>query len=159
MLPLLAGPIPFLAVRVRGAQFLFLLDLSTQFIPAVVIVLPCSFDVPPTGPAGHPDSRLIHRQPRHVTPFVTWMDQGFSSTRSHDSEEAAMIEAHRAAGYQGTCVCDGGTGIMTSSIFCFILTWNEFLFALILSRRGRGDPCPSVWSNWFRTELRRPVGS
>ena len=26
-------------------------------------------------------------------------------------------------------------GILTSSIFCFILTWNEFLFSLILTRR------------------------
>lgn len=49
-------------------------------------------------------------------------------------------------------------GIITAAIFCFILTWNEFLFALILTRTNvvplsvgitlfrleRGDPWEQI---------------
>ncbi len=27
-------------------------------------------------------------------------------------------------------------GVMVAAVFCFVLTWNEFLFALILTRDG-----------------------
>ena len=71
-----------------------------------------------------------------VTPFVIWMIKGFIDAIPTDSEEAAMIDgASRLRVIKDIVMPMAAPGIMTSSIFCFILTWNEFLFALILSRR------------------------
>jgi multiple sugar transport system permease protein len=125
----------FSRFRVKGRKFLFFLILSTQFIPAVVIVLPFflmfrQLDMLDTRLA------LIIVNLAIVTPFVIWMIKGFIDAIPTDSEEAAMIDgASRLRVIKDIVLPMAAPGIMTSSIFCFILTWNEFLFALILSRR------------------------
>ena len=125
----------FSRFRVRGRKFLFFLILSTQFIPAVVIVLPFflmfrTLDLLDTRIA------LIVVNLAIVTPFVIWMIKGFIDAIPTDSEEAAMIDgASRLRVIRDIVLPMAAPGILTSSIFCFILTWNEFLFALILTRR------------------------
>ena len=125
----------FSRFRMRGRKFLFFLILSTQFIPAVVIVLPFflmfrSLDLLDTRVA------LIVVNLAIVTPFVIWMIKGFIDAIPRDSEEAAMIDGASRLRVIGDIVLPmAAPGILTSAIFCFILTWNEFLFALILTRR------------------------
>lgn len=125
----------FSRFRVRGRKFLFFLILSTQFIPAVVIVLPFFLMFRSLGML---DTRvaLIVVNLAIVTPFVIWMIKGFIDAIPTDSEEAAMIDgASRLRVIRDIVLPMAAPGILTSSIFCFILTWNEFLFALILTRR------------------------
>jgi multiple sugar transport system permease protein len=125
----------FSRFRVKGRKFLFFLILSTQFIPAVVIVLPFFVMFRQLGLL---DTRiaLIIVNLAIVTPFVIWMIKGFIDAIPQDSEEAAMIDgASRLRVIKDIVLPMAAPGILTSSIFCFILTWNEFLFALILSRR------------------------
>lgn len=125
----------FSRFRMRGRKILFFLILSTQFIPAVVIVLPFflmfrSLSLLDTRLA------LIIVNLAIVTPFVIWMIKGFIDAIPTDSEEAAMIDgASRLRVIRDIVLPMAAPGILTSSIFCFILTWNEFLFALILTRR------------------------
>ena len=125
----------FSRFRMRGRKFLFFLVLSTQFIPAVVIVLPFFLMFRSLGLL---DTRiaLIIVNLAIVTPFVIWMIKGFIDAIPMDSEEAAMIDgASRLRVIRDIVLPMAAPGILTSSIFCFILTWNEFLFALILTRR------------------------
>ncbi|MFD0915220.1 carbohydrate ABC transporter permease [Pseudahrensia aquimaris] len=121
--------------RMRGRKFLFFLVLSTQFIPAIVIVLPFFLMFRTLGLL---DTRiaLIIVNLAIVTPFVIWMIKGFIDAIPLDSEEAAMIDgASRLRVIKDIVAPMAAPGILTSSIFCFILTWNEFLFSLILTRR------------------------
>ena len=120
--------------RMRGRKFLFFLVLSTQFVPAVVIVLPFFLMFRSIGLL---DTRLglILVNLAIVTPFVIWMIKGFIDAIPTDSEEAAMIDgASRLRVLRDIVVPMAAPGILTAAIFCFILTWNEFLFALILTR-------------------------
>lgn len=125
----------FSRFRVQGRKTLFFLILSTQFIPAVVIVLPFflmfrQLDLLDTRTA------LIIVNLAIVTPFMIWMIKGFIDAIPTDSEEAAMIDgASRLRVIKDIVIPVAAPGVMTSAIFCFILTWNEFLFALILTRR------------------------
>ena len=125
----------FSRFRVRGRKFLFFLILSTQFIPAVVIVLPFFLMFRSLGLL---DTRiaLIIVNLAIVTPFVIWMIKGFIDAIPTDSDEAAMIDgASRLRVIRDIVLPMAAPGILTSAIFCFILTWNEFLFSLILTRR------------------------
>ncbi len=125
----------FSRFRMKGRKFLFFLVLSTQFIPAVVIVLPFFLMFRKLGLL---DTRiaLIVVNLAIVTPFVIWMIKGFIDAIPTDSEEAAMIDgASRLRVIKDIVLPMAAPGILTSSIFCFILTWNEFLFSLILTRR------------------------
>ena len=140
----------FSRFRVRGRKFLFFLILSTQFIPAVVIVLPFFLMFRSLGLL---DTRiaLIIVNVAIVTPFVIWMIKGFIDAIPTDSEEAAMIDgASRLRVIRDIVLPMAAPGILTSAIFCFILTWNEFLFSLILTRRDATTLPVGLVS--FRTE-------
>jgi multiple sugar transport system permease protein len=108
--------------------------LATQFIPAVVVVLPFYLLFRDLGLI---DTRiaLVLVNLSIVTPFATWMIKGFIDGIPIDSEEAAMVDgATRLRAMIDVVVPMILPGVIVAAVFAFILTWNEFLFALILTR-------------------------
>lgn len=108
--------------------------LLTQFIPAVVIVLPFYLMF---RSAGLLDTylALIIVDLAIVLPYAVWTIKGFIDAVPVEAEEAALIDgATRARMIRDIVVPMARPGILTAAIFCFIITWNEFLFALILTR-------------------------
>ena len=70
-----------------------------------------------------------------VTPFAVWMLKGFLDAVPTESEEAALVDgATRLRVIIDIVVPMVWPGVLVTAVFCFILTWNEFLFALILTR-------------------------
>ncbi len=115
---------------------LFFLILSTQFVPAVVIILPFYLMFRDLGLL---DTRtgLIIVNLAIVTPFAVWMLKGFFDAVPLECDEAALIDgASRLDIIRLVIVPMAWPGIIVSSVFCFILAWNEFIFALILSREN-----------------------
>lgn len=124
----------FSRFQLVARKFLFFIILATQFIPAVVVVLPFFVMFRSLGLL---DTRLalIIVNLAVVTPFVTWMIKGFIDAIPPDSEEAAMVDgASRLRVIFDIVLPMARPGIITAAVLCFILTWNEFLFALILTR-------------------------
>jgi multiple sugar transport system permease protein len=115
---------------------LFFLILSTQFVPAVVIILPFYLMFRDLGLL---DTRtgLIIVNLSIVTPFAVWMLKGFFDEVPIECDEAALIDgASRLDIIRLVIVPMAWPGIIVSSVFCFILAWNEFIFALILAREN-----------------------
>lgn len=115
---------------------LFFLILSTQFIPAVVIVLPFYLLFRDLGLL---DTRtaLILVNLAIVTPYAVWMLKGFFDAVPIECDEAAMIDG--ASRWRIVWAIVGPValpGILVVGVFSFILAWNEFIFALILSREN-----------------------
>ena len=121
-----------LQFRLKRAMFQWI--LLTQFIPAVVIVLPFYIMF---RNAGLLDTyaALIIVDLAIVLPYAIWTIKGFIDAIPQETEEAALVDgATRAQLLWDIVVPMARPGILTAAIFCFILTWNEFLFALILTR-------------------------
>lgn len=115
---------------------LFFLVLATQFIPAVVIILPFYLMFRDLGLL---DTRLglIIVNLAIVTPFAIWMLKGFFDGVPIECDEAALIDgATRLDIIRRVIVPMAMPGIIVTSVFCFILAWNEFIFALILTREN-----------------------
>ncbi len=115
---------------------LFFLILATQFIPAVVVILPFYLMFRDLGLL---DTRtgLVIVNLAIVTPFAVWMLKGFFDAVPIECDEAALIDgASRLDIIRRVIVPMAWPGIIVSSVFCFILTWNEFIFALILGREN-----------------------
>ncbi|MCL4676105.1 MAG: ABC transporter permease subunit, partial [Pararhodobacter sp.] len=71
-----------------------------------------------------------------VLPYAIWTIKGFIDAIAIEAEEAAIVDgASRFRMIWDIVVPMAWPGIMTAAIFCFILTWNEFLFGYILSRQ------------------------
>ena len=124
----------FSRLQFRFKRALFQWILLTQFIPAVVIVLPFYIMF---RTAGLLDTyvALIIVDLAIVLPYAVWTIKGFIDAIPLETEEAALVDgATRFQLLRDVVVPMARPGIITAAIFCFILTWNEFLFALILTR-------------------------
>jgi ABC-type glycerol-3-phosphate transport system permease component len=65
-----------------------------------------------------------------VLPYSIWMMTGYLSSIPVELEEAAMIDGTTKMGAHFKITLPLATpGIVATIIYCFILAWNEFLFA------------------------------
>ena len=125
----------FSRFRLRGELTMLVLILATQFVPAVVIVLPFFVMFRDIGLL---DTRvgLIMVNLAIVMPFAIWMIKGFIDGIPIDTEEAALVDGStRLQVIRNIVLPLAAPGLITSGIFCFIIAWNEFLFALILTNK------------------------
>lgn len=114
---------------------LFLLVIASQFIPAAVVVLPYFLMFKAWGLL---DTRfaLVLVNLSIVLPYAVWMIKGFMDAVPMEIEESAMVDgASRGRIIWEIVVPAAWPGIITAAVFSFTLTWNEFLFALILGKQ------------------------
>ena len=123
----------FSRFRLKGERFMFVTILATQFVPAVVIVLPFFILFRDLGIL---DTRLalVLVNLSLIMPFAIWMIKGFIDSIPLDTEEAALVDgSSRVQVIINVVVPMVLPGVITAGIFCFILSWNEFLFAVIIT--------------------------
>ena len=123
----------FSRFRMKGERLMFVTILATQFVPAVVIVLPFFILFRDLGIL---DTRLalVLVNLSLVMPFAIWMIKGFIDGIPLDSEEAALVDgSSRFQVILNVTLPMALPGVITAGIFCFILAWNEFLFAVIIT--------------------------
>jgi multiple sugar transport system permease protein len=75
---------------------------------------------------------LILAYPTFLVPFVTWLLMGFFRSIPRELEEAALIDgAGRLQAMWRVVLPLAAPGLLAAALFCFTLSWNEFLYALI----------------------------
>ena len=68
-------------------------------------------------------------------PFVTWMLRGFFAAIPPELEESARVEGCSDIGaFFRVALPLVRPGIAVAGLFAFVFAWNEFLFALVLTR-------------------------
>lgn len=119
----------------RFKQSIFMLVIASQFIPAAVVVLPYFLMFKQLGMLDT-RSALVLVNLSIVLPYAVWMMKGFIDAVPIEIEESAMVDgASRARVLWEIVVPAALPGIITAAVFSFTLTWNEFLFALIISKQ------------------------
>lgn len=117
----------------RGNRIL-LLVLATQMFPGIVIVIPLFIVM---SRAGLIDTRLglIVVYLSFVLPVVTWILKGFFDAIPRDLEHAAAIDGATAwQTFRLVVLPMSLPPLFAAAVFAFIESWNEFLFAVILTR-------------------------
>ncbi|TSJ64454.1 carbohydrate ABC transporter permease [Starkeya sp. 3C] len=107
--------------------------LATQMLPPVAIVLP-AFALLRTVGLTNSLTGLIIVYAAVNLPFLIWILMGFFEGIPVDLEWAAQTDGATAWGAFWRIVLPVSLpGIAAAGVLGFILTWNEFLFALVLS--------------------------
>jgi multiple sugar transport system permease protein len=120
--------------KFRGSKPLFVYILTTQFVPPVVIVLPF-FAIFLRLHLIDSKISLIIVNLSIGLPYAIWLIKGFIDSLPVAIEEAAVIDGcSQLQVLRHVLLPLTAPGIITTSIFIFINSWNEFLFALILTR-------------------------
>jgi multiple sugar transport system permease protein len=109
---------------VGGAIFLaYLVPPSILFIPLSTVVYQYGlFDTP---------FALILTYPTILIPFSTWLLMGYFKTIPYELEECALMDgANRWQILVKIVLPLAVPGLISASIFCLTLCWNEFIYAL-----------------------------
>ena len=80
-----------------------------------------------------------------VLPFAVWTLRGFVLGIPKELEEAAMVDgSSRLGAFVRILLPLVAPGLVATSVFAFITTWNEYIFAsVLLSRPVEADASPS----------------
>ena len=74
---------------------------------------------------------LVLTYPTFLVPFCTWLLMGYFKSIPKEMEECAMIDgASRIRIFRKIILPLCLPGILSAGIFCFTLSWNEYIYAL-----------------------------
>nr|WP_263327060.1 carbohydrate ABC transporter permease [Neobacillus sp. Marseille-Q6967] len=122
--------------KIPGKQLIMFLILATQFIPLIVNVIPYFVMFRNWGLLDTTLALIIVNL-GHTIPYAIWLIKGFIDRIPQDMEEAATIDgANRLQVIWHVLLPLAKPGIITATVFCFVITWNEFMFALILTNQN-----------------------
>jgi multiple sugar transport system permease protein len=119
-----------------GGQPFSLSVLGTQMLPPVALVIPFyllaqRFSLLDKGWA----LALVYLS--FNLPFVVWILIGFFQGIPRELEEAALVDGNgRLGAFWRIIVPLSLPGMLAAGVFAFVLSWNEFLFALVLTGRN-----------------------
>jgi multiple sugar transport system permease protein len=126
----------------RTAAHLSLWILSTRMFPPIVTAVPLFLMMR--------DVRLLNTKASLVVvytafnlPFVVWMMRGFFNEIPRELEEAARVDGDTRMGALFRVVLPlVAPGLAATAVFCLIVSWNEFLFALVLTQTDAAMTLP-----------------
>ena len=116
--------------------------LSTRMFPPIVTAVPLFLLMS--------DVRLLDTMASLIIvytafnlPFVVWMMRGFFNEIPRDLEEAARVDGDSRLGALRRVILPLVTpGLAATAVFCLIISWNEFLFALTLTQTDSAMTLP-----------------
>ena len=107
--------------------------LTSQMLPPIILVLPL-FSVFISAGLLNTRTGLVLAHLTFNLPFLAWMLIAFFEGDVVPLEEAARVDgATRIQSFVRIAVPVAAPGILAAALLGFILSWNEFLFALVLS--------------------------
>lgn len=131
-----------------GDPALRLSMLSTQMLPPISLVIPI-FLIARMAHLWDSRAGLIVAYLSFNLPYTIWILIGFFQSIPEELEEAAMIDGcSRLEALWRVVVPVSLPGLLAAGIFNFILNWNEFLFALILTGRTTRTLPVAIASLW-----------
>lgn len=116
--------------------------LSTRMFPPIVTAVPLFLMMR--------DLRLLNTKASLIIvytafnlPFVVWMMRGFFLEVPREMEEAARVDGDSRIGALWRVVLPLVVpGLAATAVFCLIISWNEFLFALVLTQTDAAMTLP-----------------
>jgi multiple sugar transport system permease protein len=129
-------------LKYRLNKRLSLWILSTRMFPPIVTAVPLFLMMR--------DLRLLNTLTSLVIvytafnlPFVVWMMRGFFKEVPREMEEAALVDGDSRMGALVRVILPlVAPGLAATAVFCLIMSWNEFLFALVLTQTDAAMTLP-----------------
>jgi multiple sugar transport system permease protein len=117
-----------------GGENFALWVLSNRMLPPIVIVFPVFLLYVKLGWVDTYLGLIILYTAFNL-PYVIWMMRGYIQDVPLELEESALVDGCTRWGVFWKVVLPmARTGIFATAVFTFVFAWNEFLFALVLTR-------------------------
>ena len=117
----------------RGNDTYLFIILTTRMMPPIVVIIPIFLMFRITGLAGSYWGIMLLYTAFNI-PFSVWLVKSFFDELNPEIEDAARMDgATEGRVFFRFCIPQILAGLSATFVFGLILTWNEFLFALLLT--------------------------
>jgi multiple sugar transport system permease protein len=130
--------------RLRGGmhRYVGFSLLMVRLMPPIVIIIPIFLAAQQLGLLNTRLSLIVVYAAFNVT-IVVWMMESFFREIPVDLEEAAMVDGDsRLTAFRRIVLPLARPGLVATAIFAVIVTYNEFLFALVLTSTPDSETMP-----------------
>lgn len=131
-----------------GRKLFIVLVIGVQMIPGAGLIIPL-YVVLARYHQVNVLSGVIIVYVSAVLPFSVWTLRGFLMAIPKDLEEAAMVDGStRLGAFIRILLPLVAPGLVATSVFAFITSWNEYIFARILLN-DQSKQTVTVWLSYF----------
>jgi len=131
-----------------GRKLFVVLVIGIQMLPQAGLIIPL-YVVLARYHQTNALTGLIVTYMTFVLPFCVWTLRGFLIGIPKDLEEAAMVDGSTRLGvFMKILLPLMGPGLVATSVFAFITTWNEYIFARVLLN-DQSKQTVTVWLSYF----------
>jgi multiple sugar transport system permease protein len=117
----------------RGNDTYLFVILTTRMLPPIVVIIPIFLMFRLTGLAGTYWGIILLYTAFNI-PFSVWLVKSFFDELNPEIEDAARMDgAGEKRVFFAMCIPQILAGLAATFVFGMILTWNEFIFALLLT--------------------------
>jgi ABC-type glycerol-3-phosphate transport system permease component len=98
---------------------------------------------------------LILAHAAFAVPFCVWVLRGFFMTIPEELEEAAMVDGcSRLRAFAAVVLPLARPGLLAAAMFAFLLSWNEYFFALVFLQNNAQMTLPiGIQSTYFNLSM------
>lgn len=115
-----------------GKEDVFFFFLTTRMAPPISVVVPMFLLFTTLGITDTPLAVILAHSTFNLS-LVVWMMRGFFADIPREIDEAALMDGHSRFGmFARVLVPLAAPGLAATAVLCFILSWNEFLYAFVL---------------------------
>jgi len=134
----------FARLKFRGRKQSLLMILLTQMVPTIALIIPLYIIMLKLNLMNHVLS-LIFVYLSLVLPFVIWIMEGYFAGIPSELEDAAKIDGcSRWGAFIHVILPIASSGLAVTIIFAFIISWNEFFYALNFTTTMASKTLPVV---------------
>jgi len=134
--------------RFTGLKLFIVLMIGIQMLPQAGLIIPL-YVVLARYHQVNVLSGVIITYLTFVLPFAVWTLRGFIISIPKELEEAAMVDGNsRLGAFTRILLPLIAPGLVATSIFAFITTWNEYIFARVLLN-DQSKQTLTVWLSYF----------
>jgi multiple sugar transport system permease protein len=136
-----------------GRETLANLVLFTYLLPSVVLIIPLYLLMVKVGLSNTIWS-LVLAYTTFALPYALWLLRSFMRGIPEDLESAALVDgASRIGAFIDVILPQALPGIISTALFTFILSWNEYLYALVLVNSDSVRPLTTGVMNMLITSF------
>jgi multiple sugar transport system permease protein len=121
-----------------GRGFIGRFILFAYIVPPVLLVVPMFVVLAGLGLVNTPLG-LVIAQMAFAIPFCTWLLRGYFLSLPVDLEDAALVDGCTHFGaFRRVVVPLAAPGLVAAAMFAFLVSWNDYLYALVFLQ-GEGQ--------------------
>ena len=132
----------FARMRFPGRSWLILAFMATYMLPPIAIILPL-YQIMSMLHLRDTQAGLVLIYASFVTPFVIWIMRGYIQSISSELDDAARVDGcSRLGALWRVIVPVAMPGLLSTALLAFLLAWDEFFYALIMTQTNAAKTLP-----------------